>query len=173
MLSDKEKKAFQYYKECNEKDLENYEYLHEVSQKQAKYLEILLNLIEKQSKEMYYDTCKIESDKKFNIQIGERRIGQTYHLRQKYLLQLGFNINSIGFDFWLTAINLYLKNREISMMTLYNEIGKITNKKARQIERSMRTASETAKENIKKLYDYDGKLSNKSILKLITKFKEE
>lgn len=119
---------------------------------------------------MYYDINKIDSDKKFNIQIGERRIGQTYYLRQKYLLQLGFNINSIGFDFWLTAIRIYLKNRQISMMTLYNEIAKRTNKTASQIERAMRTASETAKENIKKLYDYNGKLSNKTILTLITKF---
>ena len=119
---------------------------------------------------MYYDINKIDIDKKFNIQIGERRFGQTYYLRQKYLLQLGFNINSIGFDFWLTAIRIYLKNRQISMMSLYNEIAKITNKTANQIERAMRTASETAKENIKKLYDYNGKLSNKTILTLITKF---
>lgn len=111
---------------------------------------------------MYYDINKIDIDKKFNIQIGERRIGQTYHLRQKYLLQLGFNINSIGFDFWLTAIHLYLKNRQISMMTLYKEISKGTNKTPINIER--------AKENIKKLYDYNGKLSNKTILTLITKF---
>lgn len=119
---------------------------------------------------MYYDINKIDSDKKFNIQIGGRRNGKTYYLRQKYLLQLGFNINSIGFDFWLTAIRIYLKNRQISMMTLYNEIGKITNKTASQIEKAMRTASETAKENIKQLYDYNGKLSNKTILTLITKF---
>ena len=119
---------------------------------------------------MYYDINKIDSDKKFNIQIGERRIGQTYYLRQKYLLQLGFNINSIGFDFWLTAIRIYLNNRQISMMILYNEIAKRTNKTASQIERAMRTASETAKENIKKLNDYNGKLSNKTILTLITKF---
>lgn len=56
------------------------------------------------------------------------------------------------------------------MMTLYNEIAKITNKTSIQVERAMRTASETAKENIKKLYDYNGKLSNKTILTLITKF---
>lgn len=52
MLSDEEKQAIQYYKECNEKDLENYEYLGDVSKKQAKYLELLLNLIKKQSKEI-------------------------------------------------------------------------------------------------------------------------
>lgn len=120
---------------------------------------------------MYYNINKVPNDaKKYNIKIAERGFGQTYYLRQKYLLQLGFNINSIGFDFWLTAIRIYLKNRQISMMTLYNEIAKITNKTASQIERSMRIASETAKENIKKLYDYNGKLSNKTILILITKF---
>ena len=120
---------------------------------------------------MYYNINKVSNDaKKYNIKIAERGFGETYHLRQKYLLQLGFNINSNGFDFWLTAIRIYLKNRQISMMTLYNEIGKITNKTASQIERAMRTASETAKENIKKLYDYNGKLSNKTILTLITKF---
>lgn len=120
---------------------------------------------------MYYNINKVPNDaKKYNIKIAERGFGQTYYLRQKYLLQLGFNINSIGFDFWLTAIRIYLKNRQISMMTLYNKIAKITNKTAIQIERSMRIASETAKENIKKLYDYNGKLSNKTILILITKF---
>lgn len=120
---------------------------------------------------MYYNINKVPNDtKKYNIKIAERGFGQTYYLRQEYLLQLGFNINSIGFDFWLTAIQIYLKNRQISMMTLYNEIAKITNKTANQIERAMRTASETAKENIKKLYDYNGKLSNKTILTLITKF---
>ena len=51
-MTDEERKAFQYYKECNEKDLENYEYLGDVSKKQAKYLELLLDLIKKQSKEI-------------------------------------------------------------------------------------------------------------------------
>ena len=119
---------------------------------------------------MYYNINKIDNDKKYNLKIAERGFGQTYYLRQKYLLELGFNINSIGFDFWLTAIRRYLKNRQISMMTLYNEIAKITNKTASQIERAMRKSSETAKENIKKLYGYNGKLSNKTILTLITKF---
>lgn len=120
---------------------------------------------------MYYNINKVPNDaKKYNIKIAERGFGQTYYLRQRYLLQIGFNINSIGFDFWLTAIRIYLKNRQISMMNLYNEIAEITNKTPSQIEKAMRTASETAKENIKKLYDYNGKLSNKTILTLITKF---
>lgn len=68
-MTNEEKKAFQYYKECNEKDLENYEYLHEVSQKQTKYLEILLNLIEKQSKEI--EELKTEKAKRSWVHIKE------------------------------------------------------------------------------------------------------
>ena len=68
-MTDEENKAFQYYKECNEKDLENYEYLHEVSQKQTKYLEILLNLIEKQSKEI--EELKTEKAKRSWVHIKE------------------------------------------------------------------------------------------------------
>lgn len=120
---------------------------------------------------MYYNINKVPNDaKKYNIKIAERGYGQTYYLRQKYLLQLGFNITSIGFDFWLTAIRIYLKNRQISMMTLYNEIAKMTNKTASQVERAMRTASATAKEKIKKMYNYDGKLNNRTILNLLTNF---
>lgn len=121
---------------------------------------------------MYYNINKVPNDaKKYNIKIAERGFGQTYHLRQKYLLQLGLNINSIGFDYWITAIGIYIRKRgRISMTELYNIIGKNFDKKSSQIERSMRTASETAKENIKKLYDYNGKLSNKTILTLVTKF---
>ena len=51
-MSDEEKKAFNFYKDCNKKDLENYEYLADVSKEHVKYLESLLNLIEKQSKEI-------------------------------------------------------------------------------------------------------------------------
>lgn len=120
---------------------------------------------------MYYNINKVSNDeKKYNIKIAGRGFGQTYYLRQKYLLQLGFNINSIGFDFWLTAIRIYLKNRQISIMTLYNEIAKITNKKSSQVERAMRTSSENAKEKIKELYQYDGKLNNRTILNLLTNF---
>lgn len=68
-MTDEEKKAFQYYKECNEKDLENYEYLHEVFQKQVKYLKILLNLIENQSNEI--EELKEDRDK-FKKALGKK-----------------------------------------------------------------------------------------------------
>ena len=120
---------------------------------------------------MYYDINKIDSDKKYNIKIGERGFGQTYHLRQKYLLQLGFNINSNGFYYWIRAIEVSQPN--VKMESVYFTLAQFFGKKPSLIERGMRTASETAKEKIKEYYKYDGKLSNKSILKLIIKIKME
>lgn len=117
---------------------------------------------------MYYDINKIDKDKKYNISLAERRFGQTYHLCQEYLIKLNFNINSDGFNYWITAINIYAKNRRISMINLYDEIGKRTGKTGKQIERLLRYASETSKETIRDVYNYKGKLSNSAILKLLT-----
>jgi len=118
---------------------------------------------------MYYDINKIDTDKKFEIKFGSRYSGQLYNLQRQYLFELGFNINSDGFYYWITAINLYKKKQNTTMTKIYEEIGKYNNKTASQIERAMRTASATAKDKIKKMYNYDGKLSNQTILNLFIK----
>ncbi len=87
------------------------------------------------------------------------------------LLKLGFNINSIGFNYWIRAIEIYQPNAK--MESVYFTLAQFFGKKPSLIERGMRTASETSKEKIKEYYKYDGKLSNKSILNLITNFKIE
>lgn len=88
------------------------------------------------------------------------------------LLKLGFNINSVGFDYWIRAIEVYQPN--VKMESVYFTLAQFFGKKPLLIERGMRTASETSKEKIKEYYKYDGKLSNKSILKLIKiKIEEE
>lgn len=55
------------------------------------------------------------------------------------------------------------------MTKIYEEIGKYNNKTASQVESAMRTASATAKDKIKKMYNYDGKLTNQTILNLFIK----
>lgn len=118
---------------------------------------------------MYYDINKIDKDKKFEIKFGSRHSGQLYNLQRQYLFELGFNINSDGFYYWITAINLYKKKQNTTMTKIYEEIGKYNNKTVSQVERAMRTASATAKYKIKKMYNYDGKLSNQTILNLFIK----
>lgn len=75
------------------------------------------------------------------MKFGSRGIGQ-------YLFELGFNINSDGFYYWITAINLYKKKQNTTMTKIYEEIGKYNNKTVSQVEKAMRTASATAKDKI-------------------------
>ena len=98
-------------------------------------------------------------------------ITATNRIRKDYLFKLGFNINSNGFTYWLIALSIYYRNkRNIKMMNLYKEIAECSNKTTSQVERAMRTSSENAKEKIKELYQYDGKLNNRTILNLLTNF---
>ena len=114
----------------------------------------------------------IAKNQKYNIIIGQRRYGQTYYLIRKYLLNLDFNINSIGFEYWILATIKYGK-KKMSMMTLYKEISEVTNTTPSRVERAMRHSSINAKEKIKELYNYNGKISNLTILNLLTKFPME
>lgn len=87
------------------------------------------------------------------------------------LLSLSFNINSIGFRYWITAINInqntnnYLKN---SIENVYQQVAKIHNTTSHRVERVMRTARETATERIQEKYNYGLKLTNKSVLILLS-----
>lgn len=51
--------------------------------------------------------------------------------------------------------------------SIYHEIARKNNITRDIVERSMRTASETAKESIKKYFKYTKKVTNKSILRLL------
>lgn len=98
-------------------------------------------------------------------------ITATNRIRKDYLFKLGFNINSNGFTYWIIALSIYYRNkRNIKMMNLYKEIAECSNKTTIQVERAMRTSSENAKEKIKELYQYEGKLNNRTILNLLTNF---
>lgn len=87
------------------------------------------------------------------------------------LLSLSFNLNSIGFKYWITAISInqntnnYLKN---SIENVYQQVAKIHNTTRDRVERAMRTARETATERIQEKYNYYLKLTNKSVLILLS-----
>lgn len=87
------------------------------------------------------------------------------------LLSLSFNLNSIGFKYWITAISInqntnnYLKN---SIENVYQQVAKIHNTTRNRVERAMRTARETATERIQQKYNYSLKLTNKSVLILLS-----
>lgn len=90
----------------------------------------------------------------------------------KLLLELQFNVSSIGFQYWETAIMLYRKkyyeyNNTIEQV--YYDVAKIHNTTRTRVERAMRTAKATATEQIQKRYNYYNKLTNKTVLEILTR----
>ena len=98
---------------------------------------------------------------------------QMYYDINKLLLKLQFNVSSIGFHYWATAINLYRTNYYIYNNTIeevYYDVAKIHNTTRTRVERAMRTAKATATEQIQKQFNYYNKLTNKTVLELLTRY---
>ena len=94
-----------------------------------------------------------------------------YYEINKMLLQLRFNVTSIGFYYWITAIQQYRKNYNKYnniIEQVYYDVAKIHNSTRARVERAMRTAKATATEQIQKQFNYN-KLTNKTVLELLTR----
>lgn len=90
----------------------------------------------------------------------------------KQLLKLQFNISSIGFNYWVSSIMLYRKNYykyNNTMEQVYHDVAEIYNTTRTRVERAMRTARSTATEQIQKQFNYYNKLTNKTVLELLTR----
>lgn len=119
----------------------------------------------------YYKIDDNILNKQFEIKIGSRHSGQMYYDINKLLLKLQFNISSIGFHYWATAIMQYRKNYykyNNTIEQVYYDVAKIHNTTRTRVERAMRTARATATEQIQKQYNYY-KLTNKTVLELLSR----
>ena len=91
-----------------------------------------------------------------------------YEEIKKELLDLGFCISSIGFVYWVDAINIvHINPLELDIMNIYKNIAIQHDTLVSRVERCMRHAIEPAKNNIRKKYGYNGRISNKTYLSLI------
>lgn len=118
----------------------------------------------------YYKLDKKVIRQQFEFIIGSRYSGQTYYNVNKLLLKLQFNVSSIGFQYWVTAIMQYSKNYykyNNTIEQLYHDVAKRHNTTRTRVERTMRTARETATEQIQKQFNYYNKLTNKTVLELL------
>lgn len=83
------------------------------------------------------------------------------------LLNLQFNINSKGFEYWTQAIHIYTTfDEQIKMTELYKQLAFEFMTTETRVERAMRTASKQAYNNIHKYFNYGEKITNSVILKL-------
>ena len=95
-----------------------------------------------------------------------------YYGITKMLLKLQFNVSSIGFQYWATAIQQYRKNYykyNNTIEQVYHDVAKIHNTTRTRVERAMRIAKATATEQIQKQFNYYNKLTNKTVLELLTR----
>ena len=84
------------------------------------------------------------------------------------LLELNFNVDSIGIVYWIEAVKIVKNNPLVwDMIDIYEGVAKIYNSTKIRVERAMRTAINPAKENIQKQYGYYGKIRNSTFLSLI------
>lgn len=120
----------------------------------------------------YYKIDDNILNKQYEIKIGSRHYGQMYYGINKMLLQLQFNVRSIGFYYWITAIQQYRKNYykyNNTIEQVYHDVAKIHYTTRTRVERAMRTARQTATEEIQKQFNYYNKLTNKTVLELLTR----
>lgn len=87
---------------------------------------------------------------------------------KRELLELNFNVNSIGLVYWLDAIR-YMKNHVATweMIDIYNYIAKKRESTYKNVERAMRYAIFPAKKNIQEKYHYYGRIKPETYLGLI------
>lgn len=120
----------------------------------------------------YYKLDEKLLDKQFEFKLGSRGYGQMYYGINKMLLQLQFNVTSIGFYYWIAAIQQYRKNYykyNNTIEQVYHDVANIYNTTRTRVERAMRTAKATATEQIQKQFNYYNKLTNKTVLELLTR----
>lgn len=94
---------------------------------------------------------------------------------KEYLIKLGFKIDTLGFEYWIRAIEIYKENycrHGFTMQFLYEEIAKEFNSTAHRVERCLRTSSAPAKKKIAEIYNYKLNITTKTILVLICSIKK-
>lgn len=91
---------------------------------------------------------------------------------QKLLNELGFKIDSLGYQYWIYAINKSCKEYwkySYTMEIVYNDVAKFYKTTRDRVERCMRHASINAKAFIRNKYNYKGSITTKVILQLLVR----
>lgn len=87
---------------------------------------------------------------------------------KRELIELNFNIDSVGIIYWIKAIRLIQQNPNIlNIMEIYKTIGQRYNKSSNAVERAMRVSISTARKNIQEKYNYNREIKNHTFLNLI------
>lgn len=84
------------------------------------------------------------------------------------LLELNFNVDSIGIVMWIDAIE-YVREHKLwwDILDIYEYLAKKYDSTPSKVERNLRTAIAPAKDSIRKKYNYYKPIKNVTFLNLI------
>lgn len=114
---------------------------------------------------------QMSENKDYYFKIANRGYGITYNTINKLLLELNFNVSSIGFRYWISALIEYKRNYwkyNNTIEGIYNNIAEQYQTTRNRVERAMRTARTPADKKIQELSGYSNKITNKIALELLT-----
>ena len=88
---------------------------------------------------------------------------------ENILDKIGIEIDLIGYKYWTTAVELYMKKDRVKMSELYFRIAQKYNTTSVRVERALRHAHEKHEEKIIEYFNVDYKMTNKKVLELIAR----
>lgn len=106
---------------------------------------------------------KVEVKQITDLIINERN---SIKINRQKLLQLNFNINVKGFEYWTYGLCIYEQN--MKLLNFYHAIATKFEISEDNVERSMRLCSQRAIPYIRKKYHYLGRITTRTILELLT-----
>lgn len=92
---------------------------------------------------------------------------------QTLLYELGFKVDSLGYQYWIFSVNKSLTQYwkySYKMEIVYCDVARVFNTTRNRVERCMRHASINAKENIRDFFKYQGKITSKVIMQLLINY---
>lgn len=83
--------------------------------------------------------------------------------------ELQIKINLFGYKYWITAVELYLKDNTIGMGEICKEIAKRYNTTTSRVDRALRHARERKEETIQRYFNVNYDIDNSVFLALLAR----
>ena len=88
-------------------------------------------------------------------------------IAREKLIELNFNVISLGFDFWIEAIEYTQGIKKFDMEDIYRFLAKENKTTRDKVERAMRISLYTAKKTIMEKTGYKQPLTTKVVLRML------
>lgn len=78
-------------------------------------------------------------------------------------------IDNLGYRYLITALEIYMKDINIKITSIYKEVAEIHNTTASRVERAIRHSTECIERNVKQYFNVDYDITNRRFLALLAR----